>query len=1073
MKFLMLCLFALMGLLAPELALAENVNPASGNTWTIYVFGNGYVVEEILRGVTMLMTGNDVFSTLLLFLATVGFLALAIGAGFDPGKNLLKMFTYIIVVWFVSYASTRLTANVEVLDLVRTNSSIIEVSPNPPVQTGVPALVVLPAAVTSQIGVRFTQFIETYFSTVVGPAFTVGGGGGQFNLFNRMIQESDQYVINSPELKRTLSAYVANCVVPAIALGRLNGPVGNSGGAVAGVDALVKSTDFLEVLRSASSPSIFTQYFPVPGPDGKYSVNWGTVAPDMAGLSEDDLKKQVGMGALTTCDVAYTQIETDMNNFAEAMVGAGAQAWAKSGILVPFEEAYSVMLSKASAAGGAGANFSRPSGFIMQQAMLNSMSGTFRQAAAQTGNNELMQAAALSQAEQQQKSAWVAGFSVFNNMMGYVFTVLQAFIFAITPIIIMALLIPGLGKTIFVNYAQILIWLTLWQPMLAIINFIITLFGSEAFAQSIGAGVSASNKAIISERANDLVIAAQFLGTMVPLLTWGIVKGAMAFTEFISSGVGSAFASQAGAAAATGNMSLNNMSMDNTSMNKFNTMSSSAVGSQAVQASMGTGAMEVSQVAGGTSTSANAQVVQNAKQLAAQAQTAESRTRAVSDAASAMKTETHSMAQLVSQAGSRSSSSSQKQAAMEALSNVISASTGLGAGDSLAFAKAIVNADQASGGRNVSNEYGVEGSISAGRGKNPVGLLMQAAGVDVKAHAGANNSSTNSRNKSTGATDAMTSSLALELGKHGISKAGSKQLADSFARESSQSADSSTRGDKSESTQVQEALSKVKSTNDGYANSLSAMRSTLESQSFSGATGLQDLNRMREEFEHLKSQMPTMAGLAQDRGAMELDYASTRDQYQQTVDNRGAALGSQVNALRGGSGQFAPPAHGTGAGAAGAIALFDDNKREIIRSSAEAYFRAQGLDGDAAKLRADTAVGPGYLNAAAVEDLGSGKAGLTQFFDRAGAAHGDAPSPSPAVANSPAMVQAKAQLTAAENQLRGMSMAPQMGASAKAAPAAKPSAAPSTSAAPAAKPSANAAPAARPSAKAAPAPSRK
>lgn len=1038
MKFLMLCLFALMGLLAPELALAENVNPASGNTWTIYVFGNGYVVEEILRGVTMLMTGNDVFSTLLLFLATVGFLALAIGAGFDPGKNLLKMFTYIIVVWFVSYASTRLTANVEVLDLVRTNSSIIEVSPNPPVQTGVPALVVLPAAVTSQIGVRFTQFIETYFSTVVGPAFTVGGAGGQFNLFNRMIQESDQYVINSPELKRTLSAYVANCVVPAIALGRLNGPVGNTAGAVAGVDALVKSTDFLETLRSASSPSIFTQYFPVPGPDGKYAVNWGTVAPDMAGLSEDDLKKQVGMGALTTCDIAYTQIETDMTNFAEAMVGAGAQAWAKSGILVPFEEAYSVMLSKASAAGGAGANFSRPSGFIMQQAMLNSMSGTFRQAATQTGNNELMQAAALSQAEQQQKSAWVAGFSVFNNMMGYVFTVLQAFIFAITPIIIMALLIPGLGKTIFVNYAQILIWLTLWQPMLAIINFIITLFGSEAFAQSIGAGVSASNKAIISERANDLVIAAQFLGTMVPLLTWGIVKGAMAFTEFISSGVGSAFASQAGAAAATGNMSLNNMSMDNTSMNKFNTMSSSAVGSQAVQASMGTGAMEVSQIAGGTSTSANAQAVQNSKQLAAQAQTAESRTRAVSDAASAMKTETHSVAQLVSQAGSRSSSSSQKQAAMEALSNVISATTGLGAGDSLAFAKAIVNADQASGGRNVSNEYGVEGSFSASKGKNPVGLLMQAAGVDVKAHAGANNSSTNSHNKSTGATDAMTSSIALELGKRGISQAGAKQLADSFARESSQSADATTRGDKSESTQVQEALSKVKSTNDGYANSLSAMRSTLESQSFSGATGMEDLNRMRADFERLKAQMPTMEGLAQERGEMALDYASTRDQYQQTVDTRGNALGTQVNALRGGAGAFAPPAHGTGAGAAGANALFDDNKREIIRSSAVAYFRAQGLDGDAAKLRADTMVGPGYLNAAAVEDLGTGKAGLSQWFDRQSESLGFAPATAPGAPPSPAMVQVKTQLAAAEKQLQGMTMATQMGPSGKAAPSTKP-----------------------------------
>lgn len=1009
----MLFIFAIVALVAPSLAFAQELKPANGDTWSIYVFGNGYVVEEILKGVTLLMTGNDVFSTLLLFMATVGFLALAIAAGFDPGKNLLKMFTYIIVVWFVSYASTRLTANVEVIDLVRNNQSIVEIDPNPPVQTGVPALVALPAAVTSQIGVRFTQFIETYFSGVVGTPFTISGNGGQFNLFNRMIQESDQYVLNSPELKRTLSGYVANCVVPAIAMGRLSS------------DELVKTTDFMATLQQASSPSIFTQYFPVPDKDGKFDVNWSVVAPDMASLSEADLKKQVGMGALTTCDVAFTQIEADLKKYAEEMVDAGGNAWAKAGILVPFEEAYSMMLSRAAAPGGAGgAVFSRPSGFIMQQAMLNSMSGTFRQAAAQTGNNELMQAAALSQAEQQQKSAWVAGFSVFNNMMGYVFTVLQAFIFAITPIIVMALLIPGLGKSIFVNYAQILIWLTLWQPMLAIINFIITLFGSEAFSQSIGAGVSGSNKAIISERANDLVIAAQFLGTMVPLLTWGIVKGAMAFTEFISSGVGSAFASQAGAAAATGNMSMNNMSMDNTSMNKFNTMSSSAVGSQAVQATMGTGAMEVSQVAGGTTASANAQVAQNAKQLASQAQEAEGRSRGVADAASLMKSQSHSVSQLISEAGSRSSSSSQRQAAMEGLSNMISASYGLGSGDAMVLAKAIVNSDQAGGARNVSNEYGVEGSFNPGKGKNPLGAVVGKAlsflGIDVKASAGANNSSTNNHAKNTGATDALTSSASLELGKRGMSQAGAQQFVDSFARESAQSADRSTRGDKSEATQVQEALSRVQSTNEGYSNSLSAMRSTLESQSFSGAMGMEDLNRMRNDFERIQSQMPTMAGLAQERGAMTLGVESTLDQAGAAISQRSGQLGAQVDALRGGAMQHAPGAFGTGAGATGAQALFNENQREIIRSSAEAYYQAQGVDAAAARTRADAAVGPGYLNAAAVEQIGSGQAGLTQFFDRVGG--GTPPARAAGAPASPAMTQAMSQIKAAEASIKGMKM---------------------------------------------------
>ena len=46
------------------------------------------------------------------------------------------------------------------------------------------------------------------------------------------------------------------------------------------------------------------------------------------------------------------------------------------------------------------------------------------------------------------------------------------------PIVIVALMIPGLGQKIFVNYAQILLWLTMWAPMLAVINYLVTVFGA-------------------------------------------------------------------------------------------------------------------------------------------------------------------------------------------------------------------------------------------------------------------------------------------------------------------------------------------------------------------------------------------------------------------------------------------------------------------------------------------------------------------------------------------------------------------------------------------------------------------
>ncbi len=213
----------------------------------------------------------------------------------------------------------------------------------------------------------------------------------------------------------------------------------------------------------------------------------------------------------------------------------------------------------------------------------------------------------IAQAEQAQKTSWFTAARVFDNMMGYVYTTLQAFIFAIVPIVIIALMVPGLGRPIFTNYAQILVWMTLWQPMLTVVNYLITLFGQGQVGttMALGSGISMSNKYAFQTSTNDLMLAAQFLGTSVPLLAWGLVKGSMAFTEFISHGIGSSMAQQAGASASTGNLSMGNMSMDNTSMNKYNTAMSSAVGAQTT---MGyTGSMQSAVDDGGSSHAAYGQ----------------------------------------------------------------------------------------------------------------------------------------------------------------------------------------------------------------------------------------------------------------------------------------------------------------------------------------------------------------------------------------------------------------------------------------------------------------------------------
>lgn len=595
-------------LLVPNLTFAQSIadTPAatikpggSDNAWTLYVFGSARVIQELFMSIKMLVApdaGSTGFVTLMYLVATIGFLVLAIAAGYDPSKNFIRMFTYFLVVWAIVFSTTKLKADLHIIDKVGNTA--------PEVVTGAPALIVIPASLVSQIGEYFQRSIETYFSIASPFKMT---SGGQFNLFATMISDASKFRIKDQGLSRSLSSYAGDCIIPAIARGQFVGKetyIQSFGTAiinpglptvstrtVAGAEALYRTTDLMDAYKSAASPAILTKYYPYNGgkkEDGITPSGW----QNNLGLSTPFLGSNTGngdFGLVVPCSVAYQGIQADMQEHAQALLTASSSAFGASGGNQLYSALFTEALASASSSEG-------PASYIRQKALLAQVNGSFRDAAAQTGNNDVLQSLATVQAEQQQKSMMVAAFSVFNNMMGYMYTVLQAFLFGMAPIIILAMLVPGLGKSILVNYMQVLIWLALWSPLLGIVNYIITLFGQYDMAQAFqmaGGGLSGHNDGLITEKANNLIIAGQFLGTLVPMISWGIIKGAMAFTEFINHGIGSQFAAQAGATAATGNYSLNNASADNLSMNKFSTQMSSAVGGGPVQSGLGAGSADI------------------------------------------------------------------------------------------------------------------------------------------------------------------------------------------------------------------------------------------------------------------------------------------------------------------------------------------------------------------------------------------------------------------------------------------------------------------------------------------------
>lgn len=942
-------------LLFPASALAQAgvVNPLGSNAWDLYVYGNGSVVFATLNGIKMLMVpdvGTSGFNTLLLLLATVGFLVLAVGAGFDPSKNLMRMFTYILVVWGVSFASTQLTTNINVIDMVGTEAGQQRVY----TVSGVPAIVGLPAALVSEVGRYFTEVIEAYFNSPTEFKMTAGAAG-QFNLFAKMLDDTMRFRIGDPNLRQSVSAYTADCVIPAMARGvfgfcrdRSDTCARDSALWVAGREALTSAPSYLELLASARHNSIMTTYWPARA-RGETEGAWVSriQSPSLRAslTSGDDLSITAArarqMGVVLSCNEAFMLIAHDADAHAQDLYEGSSAAWARTGTQVPFEQTFQAMMSNVAAPGAPAAGFSRPSGFILQQAMINSSAGTFRAAAAQTGNNEIMQAAALAQAEAQQRSTWVASFHMFNNMMGYVYSVLQAFIFAVTPIVVVALMVPGLGKSIFTNYAQILVWLTLWMPMLALINFMITMFALDS-VQGItvfsDGAITAGNSGQISERLNNLIIAAQFLGTMTPLITWGLVKGTLAFTEFISQGMGSAFASQAGAAAASGNMSLNNMSMDNTSTNKFNTQMSSAVGFQTISAPMNAGALAPTANLGGSEATTGANTaVQSAASLAHRASMGAQSMRQAAQAMAHTEGTEQSWTSLMRQAYSQSNTAARDTA----LATVVSAMRNAGVSDAGIVALAAAAEANTREGADVgsSARSGVEGSAGGGL-RLKVGKVVN-LGAEANAVAATGDQVGQTHATGTGTTSAKRSENTTQGAAGSTAATGQTGTTTNSQRLSDEEVRSL---DRSNSNAVTEARSRAVSALNQQAETLSRAAEVAQTMAVNRDVDLTTLRNLENQINALDGRIPSA-------GAMTGGIAGTeRALGQGFADAQARAFGANAQVEEGilqgrGAAVVQPGLTGVRGDAANITA-----QAEAVRLRAEEERRARE---DAARAQAD------------------------------------------------------------------------------------------------------------------------
>lgn len=444
---------------------------------------------------------------------------------------------------------------------------------------GVPAAIGLPAVAISEVGMWGIRAIETEFSSP-----SPGGqpprlsGGALFAMSAGVLRDIADARISDPKLRASIQNHIADCVIPAIHTGAIDS------------NDLVRG-DVWSALAA-----------------GQHKVR----------MTEQPVSS---LGVLT-CEIAYQNLDPLVSMIGEQLLkGVGNSAFAFQKAVGDTTLNNVVNFVSAGTTSNAGA-------LAGQAAMIEVAQDGYQQAAIATDSDAVVLALNAEGARRAQKTGWFTASLLFQDIAGYFFAILQAYVIALGPIIMAAMLVPNMGMKIASGYAKVMVWLMLWWPGLAIVNYIMELYmqNQAGAALTAGNGITMVNLGVVSAAAENMVIATGFMATMVPGIMWGLVSGSgAAFSAVLDRASGGNYASQAASSSASGNVSMGNVSMNNTAMNAHQMSRRFSTGNEAAQVGMGASAVNTTQNLSGNNVevAGNKQTINRGEALSiAQGQTA-------------------------------------------------------------------------------------------------------------------------------------------------------------------------------------------------------------------------------------------------------------------------------------------------------------------------------------------------------------------------------------------------------------------------------------------------------------------
>ena len=490
--------------------------------WEVYAYQNSDSLFGVFNAAAAIHASND-YMAAVAAVAFCGFVAALIAYAFAPEKLQGWKWLATVVLVFSVLIVPRVTVGI----VDKTGGSAVKVVAN------VPFGVAMLGSITSTIGHTLTTLFETAFQVIPG----VGGlpselayekNGLMFG--NRLIRDTAGVVFQDPNFRTYLINYIHNCTMYDLIDGTVDP------GAFAG-------SDDLWGLMGTPNPARFTTLTAAGG-----AINVDTCPTAYANLNAR-LPAQI---TRIQGKLAF-QLNPTLPNAAAAAAIAGQiqQAYLKNNI--------------ANAAATA-------ADLIRQNAVINAINDTGSIIGQKVNDPaSMVLAVGRAQAVAQQNATWLNYGKVAEQALPVFRNVIEAITYALFPLLVLLLLLTSGRDTMiaFKGYAAILIWIQLWPPLYAVLNYMASIYAAYdlAAAADLGTGAKAlslQTASTIYSRAISGEAVVGYLAISIPFIAWAALKRMENFGTALVGGLSGLQGMLSGStgAAAVGNVHLGNVAMD-------------------------------------------------------------------------------------------------------------------------------------------------------------------------------------------------------------------------------------------------------------------------------------------------------------------------------------------------------------------------------------------------------------------------------------------------------------------------------------------------------------------------------